>query len=48
MHRRPRRNPSEAAQRQMNAALGPQLAQDFADLDALRNSNQQRIGYLQL
>ena len=33
---------------EMNEALGPQLAQQFADLDALRNRNQQRIGYLQL
>ena len=48
MYRNQRRNPSEEAQRQMNAALGPQLAQEFLDLDALRNRNQQRIGYLQL
>ena len=32
----------------MNEALGPQLAQQFLDLEELRNRNQQRIGYLQL
>ena len=33
---------------EMTEALGPQLAQQFANLEALRNRNQQRIGFLQL
>ena len=47
--RRPRYpKPNDWQNVQMNEALGPQLAQQFLDLDELRNRNQQRIGYLQL
>ena len=40
-------SPSEDQQRAMTQALGPQLAQEFAELDTLRASNNQRIHYIQ-
>ena len=42
-----RPSPSEDQQRAVTQALGPQLAQEFAELDNLRASNNQRIHYIQ-
>ena len=44
----PQQNPSHFQSQSLVEAMGPQLPQQFAELAALRNRNQQRIGYLQL